>query len=99
MHEVNTKLYIMNTYIFPEARCHLQILTEVTQQVSHRGPTNIRYHHTKFSCHGDLVHEICAPLTHTCLIILQYGDKPLNFGYDSKEMCLTIVQYGHKPLT
>ena len=31
--------------------------------VPYLGFSNIRYHHPKFSQHGDLVPRICAPLT------------------------------------
>jgi hypothetical protein len=35
------------------------------KKVPYGGPTNNRHHYIKFSCHGDLVFRICAPLSQT----------------------------------
>jgi len=49
--------------IFPKSRSYLKILCtrKVTWSKFHsEGPTNIKCHHTKFSCLGDLSPRICA---------------------------------------
>jgi hypothetical protein len=45
------------------------------KQMSHRGPTNIRRHCTKFSRHGDLAPRICATLDYTKRPVMSF----LNF--------------------
>lgn len=36
------------------------------------GPINVRHHHTKFSCRGNLISKICAPLSELIHIFVRY---------------------------
>jgi hypothetical protein len=62
-------LPIRGVQIFQKSRCrYLKISVhhnDDMKQVPRWGPTNIRCHHTKLSCLGDLVLRICEPLLPT----------------------------------
>jgi len=56
------------------------------KQVLYFGPTNIRHHHTKFSCHGTVAPVVYAPLPFTfycmqvTLRLFMYTNFPTNFS-------------------
>lgn len=53
---------VRDTQIFQKCRGQLKILgARMKNQISHRGPTDIRCHCTEFSCHGSMVPGIYAP--------------------------------------
>jgi hypothetical protein len=63
------------------------------KQVPYFGPTNIRHHHTKFSCRGSVAPMVCAPLLYTfyckrvTLKLFTYPNFPTNFRVFTNICC------------
>lgn len=52
------------------------------KKVPYGGPTNNRHHCIKFSCHGDLVSRICAPLSQTVGPNIKNSKKTSEYGLE-----------------